>query len=200
MNNQAVQDENISFAKVAVFLHILFYMSRSSRLIAAVCAAFIFVCGLMVCLRTAYPRPYAETVRACGVPEALAYAIMKAESGFDENAISRAGAVGIMQIRPSTAEYICRIRKVPFEGDRLFDGNYNAMLGCMYLSYLLDRFPDETAAICAYNAGEGTVRQWLANEDYSADGITLSSIPYAETRAYEKKVANFRKIYEILYG
>ena len=74
------------------------------------------------------------------------------------------------------------------------------MLGCMYLSYLLKRFPDETTAICAYNAGEGAVRQWLANERYSSDGITLTTIPYAETSAYEKKVASFRKIYEILYG
>ena len=175
-------------------------MSRSCRLIAVVCAAFIFVCGVILGLRTAYPRPYAETVRASGVPEPLVYAVMKAESRFDEKAISRAGAVGLMQIKPSTAEYICRIRGVAFEGDRLFDGNYNTMLGCMYLSYLLKRFSDETAAICAYNAGEGTVRQWLANERYSSDGITLTTIPYAETSAYEKKVANFRKIYEILYG
>ena len=175
-------------------------MSKSCRLIAVVCATFIFVCSVILGLRTAYPRPYAETVRASGVPESLVYAVMKAESGFDEKAISRAGAVGLMQIKPSTAEYICRIRGVTFEGDRLFDGNYNTMLGCMYLSYLLKRFPDETTAICAYNAGEGTVRHWLANERYSSDGITLTTIPYAETSAYEKKVANFRKIYEILYG
>ena len=175
-------------------------MKTPCRIIAAVCAAFILICGLAVALRASYPRPYAETVRASGIPPSLAYAVMKAESGFNEKAISRAGAVGLMQIKPSTAEYICRIRGVAFEGDRLFDGNYNTMLGYMYLSYLLKRFPDETTAICAYNAGEGTVRQWLANERYSSDGITLTTIPYAETSAYEKKVANFRKIYEILYG
>ena len=106
-------------------------MSKSCKLIAVVCATFIFVCSVILGLRTAYPRPYAETVRASGVPESLVYAVMKAESGFDEKAISRAGAVGLMQIKPSTAEYICRIRGVAFEGDRLFDGNYNTMLGCM---------------------------------------------------------------------
>lgn len=175
-------------------------MKKNCRIVAAVCAAFLLACTLVLGLRASYPRPYAERVRESGVPPALAYAVMKAESNFDETAVSRAGAVGIMQIRPSTAEYICRRRGIPFHGENLLDGEYNVMLGCMYLAYLLERFPDETAAICAYNAGEGTVRGWLADKAYSADGITLFEIPYAETRTYAKKVADFRKIYEIFYG
>lgn len=125
---------------------------------------------------------------------------MKAESNFDETAVSRAGAVGIMQIRPSTAEYICRRQGMEFHAEKLLEGNYNVTIGCMYLAYLLERFPDETTAICAYNAGEGTVRRWLADQTYSADGNILSEIPYAETRIYAKKVSDFRKIYEIFYG
>ena len=69
----------------------------------------------------------------------------------------------------------------------------------MYLRYLLQRFSDEHTAICAYNAGEGTVAGWLQNESYSDDGKTLNEIPYTETRTYEKKVFNFRKNYQILY-
>lgn len=175
-------------------------MKKTCRIIAAVCAAFLLVCGLVLGLRASYPRPYSETVRASGVPPALAYAIMKAESNFDETAVSRAGAVGVMQLRPSTAEYICRRRGVAFHAEKLLDGTYNATVGCMYLAYLLERFPDETSAICAYNAGEGTVRSWLADKTYSPDGRTLAQIPYAETRAYAKKVCDFRKIYEIFYG
>ncbi|HIY99490.1 MAG TPA: lytic transglycosylase domain-containing protein [Firmicutes bacterium] len=175
-------------------------MKTPCRIIAAVCAAFILICGLAVALRASYPRPYAETVRASGIPPSLAYAVMKAESNFDETAVSRAGAVGIMQIRPSTAEYICRRQGMEFHAEKLLEGNYNVTIGCMYLAYLLERFPDERAAICAYNAGEGTVRRWLADQTYSADGNILSEIPYPETRTYAKKVSDFRKIYEIFYG
>ena len=175
-------------------------MKGACRAIIAVCATFILTCALVLGLRVSYPRPYAEVVRESGVPAALAYAVMKAESNFDESAVSRAGAVGIMQIRPSTAEFICRKRGVEFHGERLFDGSYNVRIGCMYLAYLLSLFSDDTAAICAYNAGEGTVRKWLADENCSEDGKTLFHIPYAETRTYAKKVSDFRKIYEIFYG
>ena len=175
-------------------------MKTPSRIIAAVCAAFILICGLVIALRASYPRPYAETVRSSGIPPSLVYAIIKAESNFNEAAVSRAGAVGLMQIRPSTAEYICRRQGMEFHAEKLMEGNYNVSIGCMYLAYLLERFPDETAAICAYNAGEGTVRHWLTDKSYSADGNTLSQIPYPETRTYAKKVLDFRKIYEIFYG
>ena len=84
------------------------------------------------------------------------------------------------------------------EGD-LLDGAYNTMIGCRYLSYLIGRFSDEHTAVCAYNAGEGTVRAWLRDPAYSSDGKTLQTIPYPETRAYEKKVFDFKKKYQILY-
>ena len=53
--------------------------------------------------------------------------------------------------------------------------------------------------LCAYNAGEGTVRTWLKDPELSPDGIRLSEIPYSETRAYLKKILKYRKIYENLY-
>lgn len=174
-------------------------MSRNCKAIAAVCAAFLLACMTALILCASYPRPYRSAVEESGVPPSLAYAVMKAESNFREDAVSRAGAVGVMQIKPSTAEYICRKRGIPYCAERLTDGEYNAALGCMYLAYLLERFPDERTAVCAYNAGEGTVKSWLARPACSQDGRTLSDIPFPETRAYEKKVENFRKIYEILY-
>ncbi len=181
-------------------MRILSTVKKSSVAIILICCTFLLICGAGLGVRAAYPRPYAQAVRESGVPPALVYAVMKAESGFDERAVSRAGAVGVMQIRPSTAQFICQKRGIEYRADALFDGNYNAILGCMYLAYLLERFPNERTAVCAYNAGEGTVRQWLANENYSADGITLDVIPFPETRGYAKKVTDFRKIYEILYG
>ncbi len=168
---------------------------RSFLLCAA--AAVLLSAALYASLRLCYRRPYPSIVKESGVDPALVYAVMKAESGFDENTVSRAGAVGLMQLLPSTAEFIVR-REGLAEGD-LLDGAYNTMIGCRYLSYLIGRFSDEHTAVCAYNAGEGTVRAWLRDPAYSSDGKTLQTIPYPETRAYEKKVFDFKKKYQILY-
>lgn len=143
-----------------------------------------------------YRRPYRETVKESGLDENLVYAIMKAESGFCEAAKSRAGAIGLMQILPSTARFVCAINDLQFDVEKLTDGKYNVQIGCLYLAYLLERFPVMETALCAYNAGEGTVSQWLADTAYSTDGLTLIEIPYGETRAYVKKIRKFRKIYE----
>ncbi|MDE6059164.1 MAG: lytic transglycosylase domain-containing protein [Clostridia bacterium] len=143
-----------------------------------------------------YRRPYRETVKESGLDENLVYAVMKAESGFREGAKSRAGAIGLMQVLPSTAQFVCEINGLQFDIEKLTDGKYNVKIGCLYLTYLLERFPVTETALCAYNAGEGTVSQWLADTAYSTDGLTLIEIPYSETRAYVKKIMKFRKIYE----
>lgn len=149
--------------------------------------------------RASYRRPYRNIVKESGLDESLVYAVMKAESGFNEEAKSNAGAVGIMQLMPSTAEFVCEMEGLEFNIARLKEGEYNVRLGCLYLIYLLKRFPAEETALCAFNAGEGTVSEWLADSEYSRDGITLEKIPYGETRAYVKKVIKFRKIYEFFY-
>lgn len=154
--------------------------------------------GCYVGVRAAYRRPYADTVKASGLPSSLVFAVIKAESGFREEAVSRAGAVGLMQLMPSTAEFVCRREGENFCPDRLTEGEYNVRVGCMYLAYLLERFEEDTA-ICAYNAGEGTVSGWLKDERYSPNGKSLTVIPYRETEGYLKKVKKFRKNYEILY-
>lgn len=164
---------------------------------AAAVLACAVVCALSIFL--SFRRPFRQAVEKSGVSPALAYAVMKAESGFDENAESPAGAVGIMQLMPSTAEFVCRLYGIPFEAEKLRDGAYNTALGCRYLIYLSERFPVPETAIAAYNAGEGTVTGWLNDEAYSTDGITLNAIPYPETARYVKKVEKFRKIYQFLY-
>ena len=149
-------------------------------------------------VRTNYPRAYADVVEETGIEPFLAYSVMKAESDFREDIVSRAGAVGLMQIKPSTAEYICRREGIEFEPERLTEGEYNVRLGCLYLKYLLGKF-EEGAAIAAYNAGEGVVSEWLKNPDLSSDGCVLDRIPYPETEQYVKKIEKFRKIYDFYY-
>ena len=150
--------------------------------------------SLFLCCFAAFPRPYRGIVERSGLSPALAYAVMKAESNFEESAVSSAGAVGLMQLLPSTAQFIAERSGIPFLPERLFDGEYNTRLGCAYLAYLLERFEEETA-LAAYNAGEGTVQGWLSDPRCSEDGRTLFQIPYAETRRYLKKISFFRKIY-----
>ena len=168
------------------------------RVLIIVIAVIFLASGLYFGLRTNYPRKYAEVVEETGIEPFLAYSVMKAESDFREDIVSRAGAVGLMQIKPSTAEYICRREGIEFEMERLTEGEYNARLGCLYLKYLLGKF-EEGTAIAAYNAGEGVVSEWLKNPDFSSDGCVLDHIPYPETEQYVKKIEKFRKIYDFYY-
>ena len=160
----------------------------------ALTALLLLTLSLFLCCFAAFPRPYRGIVERSGLSPALAYAVMKAESNFEESAVSSAGAVGLMQLLPSTAQFIAERSGIPFLPERLFDGEYNTRLGCAYLAYLLERFEEETA-LAAYNAGEGTVQGWLSDPHCSEDGRTLFQIPYAETRRYLKKISFFRKIY-----
>lgn len=155
------------------------------------------VCAVWV--RVSYRRPYREIVEKSGLPPSLVYAVIKAESGFREKALSAAGATGLMQLLPATAEFICRENGLEFSADRLTEGEYNVRIGCLYLGYLLGRFSAEETALAAYNAGEGTVREWLSDGRYSRDGIHLSSVPYPETKKYLEKVLKFREKYLFFY-
>ncbi len=179
-------------------------MKRTSKkrtvcFVAAIIFLIIAACSGAVLFRARFPRPYRELVAASGLDETLVYALIKAESGFDEDAVSRAGAVGLMQLMPATAEFICRREGIAYDRERLTEGEYNLKIGCAYLSYLLDRFPKEETALAAYNAGEGTVSDWLKDESLSSDGMTLSRIPYAETEGYVKKIKKYKKIYVFIY-
>lgn len=178
-------------------------MTKKVRLgiIAFVVAVLLFL--LAVCaffaVRASFPRPYRETVGTSGLDETLVYAVIKTESGFSESSVSSAGAVGLMQLLPSTAEFICRKEGLEFLPSELLNGEYNVKVGCLYLHYLLERFQNSETALAAYNAGEGNVSEWLKNSEYSKDGKILCRIPYGETERYIKKVQNFRKIYEFFY-
>lgn len=175
-------------------------MRKKTKIAIYGAVAFVLLLtALFFIVRALYSKPYSETVEAGGIEPSLVYSVMKAESNFREKAKSNAGAVGIMQIKPSTAQFICEQNDIPFEAERLYEGDYNVALGCAYLCYLSARFSDIKTVLAAYNAGEGTVSKWLNNTAYSEDGIRLKAIPYPETRDYVKKVLRYKKIYDLLY-
>ena len=138
-------------------------------------------------------------------PELVA-SIINAESKFKEKSISKKGAVGLMQLMPSTAKFAFeKLYGQEIEISQLYAGKENGILfdpaknieiGTFYLSYLFKKFNNLQLVICAYNAGEGKVRNWLSDERYSKDGQSLYKIPYKETSLYLEKVLRNLKVYE----
>ena len=189
--------ENFARKFNAFLAYCILMTSRMKKLGFAVAGILIVFAVLCAAFFSSYRRPHRKTVLQYSQSPALAFAVIKAESGFSESAVSEAGAVGLMQLMPSTAQFVCEQNQIEYRAERLKDGKYNVMLGCIYLNYLLSRFADDTCVLAAYNAGEGIVGTWLKNAEYSDDGLHLKSVPYPETERYVKKVLKYQKIYAI---
>ena len=151
-----------------------------------------------------YPREYREIVRreaaAYDLDENLVYAMIKAESDFDAQAKSSAGALGLMQMTPGTFEWMQTKLRETHDTDALFEPKVSIRYGCALIRLLLDEYEDLTVALAAYNAGMGNVTSWLSDAEYSADGVTLKAIPFGETRHYVERVLRYKENYEIIYG
>ena len=129
------------------------------------------------------------------------YAVINTESGFDPNAESHAGAIGLMQILPNTAQWLNEKYELGYDSIVLTDPETNIRIGTCYIAYLNERFGFDTdLVLAAYNGGEGNVRSWLNNPEYSSDGKTLTKIPYEETSQYVKKVSVRYDFYKKLYA
>jgi soluble lytic murein transglycosylase len=133
---------------------------------------------------------------------ALLYAIIRQESAFETDALSPAGALGLMQLMPATAKFISKKEQLPFSPQLLTsDGSYNVQLGRAYLERLLDDFGGSYAlAIAAYNAGPGRVREWLREYGDPRGGQVnmidwIEILPFAETRRYVQRVLENLQIY-----
>ncbi|WP_437992564.1 transglycosylase SLT domain-containing protein [Sorangium sp. So ce145] len=153
----------------------------------------------------AYPRPFsglvaAETKRS-GIPEALAYAIMREESAFDPRVASPAQAFGLMQLIVPTAKRMAKPLGLPWSAEALKRPEVNIALGCRYLSQLRGQFSDNPLlAIPAYNAGGGAPKRWIAERPSQSFDLWVERIPYEETRLYTKRVMTSLAVYELLYA
>ena len=161
--------------------------------------------GYHTLMRSTYELAHQETVMAAcedfDVEPALVYAIMRTESKFNENALSSADAMGLMQVTEISLEWL-QYRSDEFKAytvDQLYDPVINIRCGVYMLSLLEEQFESEQAVIAAYNAGIGIVQEWLQDEAYSSDGVTLHTVPYDETRAYIERVQDAKAIYEDYY-
>lgn len=127
----------------------------------------------------------------------LSNLIIQAESSGDPTAVSPKGAKGLMQLMPETAEEMAKELGVPYSEERLTaDPNYNMALGNAYLNKMLGRYGgNSTLAVAAYNAGPGSVDEWIKkNGDPRTGQISeqewINKIPYKETRDYTGKITS----------
>lgn len=153
--------------------------------------------------RVRYPREYSEYVSeysvAYGVPEHIIYAVIKTESDFVSNAVSSAGAVGLMQLTPDTFEWIAMLRKETIDVGMLYDPGTNIEYGTYLLSYLYMRYNRWDTVFAAYNAGITRVDGWLDTPEYVGKNGELTVIPYEETEKYIQKVNDAMDVYRRLY-
>ena len=125
-------------------------------------------------------------------------AVVKVESNFDPTAISDKGAKGLMQIKEETFLFVSRKFGLDYDVDDVFEPAKNIEVGVLYLEYLYEKFGGVDVALCAYNAGEGNVSEWLKDKKYSSDGKSLDDIPFGETKNYLSKIKFYERIYSCL--
>lgn len=152
-----------------------------------------------------YPLAFKEHVqnysKKYGIPEALAWAIMRAESQYNPNVISPVGARGLMQLMPFTARQVGKLVGENVTDDaQLLDPGLNIRLGTRYLSRLSQKFEDFVPLVAAgYNAGPHRVWAWLKGFGNLQMDEFIEHIPFPETRDYAKKVVRNYAIYKSLY-
>lgn len=160
--------------------------------------------GLPTALR--YPICFTGTISEnavrLGVPAALVLAVIREESRFDPTATSRAGAVGLMQLMPSTGKWLAtKIGADDHSDGNLRDPAFSIAAGTWYLHYLLNRYDGSTVtALAAYNAGHARLTSWIRQfEPARQPMIALEMIGIRETREYVKRVLDTMAAYRSIY-
>ncbi len=150
-------------------------------------------------LRLRFPPAFAGAVFRASDRDSLSapflWSIMRMESGYNPAARSRAGALGLLQLIPSTASRLAG-RSIP--ADSLTDPVLNVELGARYLRRLAREFGDLRPVAAAYNSGEDAVRRWIAAHP-RIDDLWVELIPYRETRDYVKQTYAAMRRYEAVY-
>lgn len=152
-----------------------------------------------------YPMEYTDLI--CRYAEendlepAHVAAVILAESSYRADAVSSVNAQGLMQLLPSTAEWIAGKFDETYTEGCLFDPETNIRYGCWYLGFLMDRYDgDKACTSAAYHSGQGTVDKWLQDPQYSSDGKTLSTIPGSNADTYVSRILEYYDKYEEIYS
>lgn len=158
-----------------------------------------------VVLKKIYKTEYSEYVEKYaveyGVDPLIIFAIIKAESNFNPNVVSKSGAIGLMQLMDTTAEELCNKMDIFYvKKASLYQPELNIQLGTKYFSNLMKEYNNNyLLALTAYNAGIGNVKKWIEQGTIQADGSDIENIPFKETNNYVRKIVRDYKIYKEIY-
>ncbi|MEI7669021.1 MAG: lytic transglycosylase domain-containing protein [Pseudomonadota bacterium] len=156
----------------------------------------------VVALEQGWPVIKANT--NTGIEKSLIFGLVRQESEFYSEAISSSGAVGLMQLLPSTAKETAKKADIRYSLDKLYEPEYNISLGSFYLNRLINKFDGSyVLAIASYNAGPGRVQKWLnsfgkPNKDVHEVVNWIEKIPFNETRNYVQHVLENIQVYRFL--
>ncbi|UER68011.1 lytic transglycosylase domain-containing protein [Borrelia sp. BU AG58] len=148
-----------------------------------------------------YPYLYSSLVKYWSsrrvLESSLVFSLIKAESSFKKAAVSRPGAVGLMQIMPSTAIDVSR--EIKYYDYDLKHPKDNVVMGTYYLKKRIGTVGDVYKALASYNAGIGNVRKWEQAYGHMPRELFIEAIPFGQTRNYIKKILVYSVLYDALY-
>jgi soluble lytic murein transglycosylase len=146
-----------------------------------------------------YTEDFYKNAKIQNIDPGWILAVARQESAFSPVARSPVGALGILQLMPTTASKVAQKMGVVYSEKRLLDPTYNIKLGTKYLREQLDNYNNNyVLATAAYNAGPGRVREWLKMRPLTEDWVHwTATIPYKETRGYVQNITLFSKIYNM---
>ncbi len=152
-----------------------------------------------------FPKPYWFDLKRFSSTNALdpylVASLIRQESEFNPNAVSRANALGLMQLLPKVGKTVAKQQKLKhFSATQLFQPGINLQLGTKYFRSMVDQFGSFEYALAAYNAGTNRVQDWLGQGKYRDPQEFVESIPFTETREYVEAILRNANVYRQLYG
>jgi soluble lytic murein transglycosylase len=153
-----------------------------------------------------FPRPYWSDLKrfatANGLDPYLVASLIRQESEFNPLAVSRANAVGLMQLLPKTGKVVAhQVDLKHYNPTQLFTPTVNLQLGTRYFRGMVDKFGGSFEhALAAYNAGSDRVEEWMGQGPYRDSPEFVESIPFTETREYVQAILRNANVYKQLYG
>jgi soluble lytic murein transglycosylase len=153
-----------------------------------------------------FPKPYWSDLKRYstfnGLDPYLVASLIRQESEFNPNAVSRANAVGLMQLLPKTGKLVAKQAKLRrYNPSQLYTPAVNLELGTRYFRGMVDKFGGSFEyALAAYNAGSERVEEWLGQGKYRDPQEFVESIPFTETREYVQAILRNANVYKQLYG
>ena len=177
--------------------------NKIKRLIVVIIIAIVIIATRILIkklmIKLLYKKEYSEYVSKYSqeyeIDENLIYALIKAESNFDANAVSNKDAQGLMQLMYSTAKDVAKKSGIELTEENILEPETNINIGTKYISTLLEKYECVEVALAAYNAGSGNVDKWITNGTIKADGSDIENIPFKETNTYVRKIMRDYEIY-----